>query len=136
MKVEKQVGWIKGLNGTGNVFELSHNGKYLLACIWQDNKFHFLDAGNLAAEVNQGKAALNEKRDYYMQESAIPINGDGSLPVSNPDGWPRLYQPTTGSSTDTAETQTDELNFPISISFTGSVKVKLEGLSQILKFVE
>ncbi|GGB98422.1 hypothetical protein [Dyadobacter sediminis] len=136
MKVEKQVGWIKGLNGIGNVFELSHNGKYLLACIWQDNKFHFLDAGSLIEEINQGTASLAEIRESYLHGSAVPINADGSLTVSNPDGWQRLYQPATGNSTEATENLADELNFPVSISFTGSVKVKLEGLSQILKFIE
>jgi len=133
MKVEKAVGWIQGLNGTGIVYELSHNGEYLLATIWQDGKFHFLDRGTLTEHIGQGKGALTDPRSSYLAANAIATGPDGTLEVSNPAGWQRLYIPPTGNG---PQPGTDELVFPVELSFTGSLKIKVAGLSEILKFVE
>lgn len=134
MKVEKPVGWIQGANGTGVVYEISHNGGYLLAAIWQDNKFHHMTLDSLAQHIAEGRGALTAPRTSYLPEGAFPVDSDGSLPVSNAEGWKRLYDaPTPGTGT---TTEPDELEIPVSVSFAGTLKLKMGGISALLKLFE
>ncbi|WP_353720182.1 hypothetical protein [Dyadobacter sp. 676] len=134
MKVEKAVGWVQGANGTGVVYEISHNGGYLLAVIWQDNKFHHLTLDFLAQHIAEAKGALTAPRTYYLPEGSFPVDADGTLPVSNPDGWKRLYETPTPASGTT--TEADELEIPVSVSFSGTLKLKMGGVSALLKLFE
>lgn len=134
MKVEKAVGWLQGLSGTGVVYEISHNGGFLLAVIWQDNKFHHVGMDWLNQHIAEGKAALTAPRESYLPDGSFPVDSDGTLPVLNPDGWKRLYEaPTPGSG---PATETDELEIPVSVSFSGTLKLKMGGISTLLKLFE
>lgn len=138
MKVEKAVGWILGQNGKGVTYELSHNGQYALANIWQDGKFHYLSIEAAREHVAIGKATLQD-RGSYLPESSLPKNADGSLKVDNPDGWERLYTESGNAGGDTNETGetviSDNLEFPFSVSFEGKVKINIAGLSKILNLL-
>jgi hypothetical protein len=134
MKVEKAVGWIHGANGTGVVYEVSHNSGYLLAVIWLDNKFHFMTLDSLAQHIAEGKGALTAPRASYLPEGAFPVDADGTLPVSNSEGWKRLYEATTPGTGTT--TESDELEIPVSVSFSGTLKLKMGGISALLKLFE
>lgn len=139
MKVEKAVGWILGQNGKGITYELSQNGQYALANIWQDGKFHYLSIEAANAHISAGKASLDNIRNSYLSESSLPKNADGSLKVDNPDGWERLYTESGNSGGDSEETGetviSDNLEFPFSVSFEGKVKINIAGLSKILNLL-
>jgi len=137
MKVEKQVGWLRGISGTGNIFELSHNGQYLLAMIWADGKFHYLDEPGLNKQLQEGSAAIDSRRVSYLTPGNFPQNQDGSLSVTNPDGWQRLYSsaPEEGSGEGSTGTA-DQIVIPVSISFSGEVKINLAGFGALLKLIE
>ena len=138
MKVEKAVGWIKGQNGTGVIYELSSNGGYALANIWQDGKFHYLSIDDAKAHIEIGKAQVNSARSSYQAESALPKNSDGSLKVDNPDGWDRLYTEPVNSGDQEQDQEiviSDNLEFPVSVKFEGVVKINIAGLSKILNLL-
>lgn len=138
MKVEKSVGWIKGQSGTGIIYELSSNGGYALANIWQDGKFHYLSIEEAKAHIAIDKAKLNDSRSSYLAESALPKNTDGSLKVDNPDGWDRLYTEPVYSGDQEQDQDiviSDTLEFPVSVKFEGSVKINIAGLSKILNLL-
>lgn len=135
MKVEKATGWIQGLNGKGVVYELSSNGNYCLATIWTDGKFHFLSYSDLQQHIQEGKGSITNPRSQYLAESDVKVPGDGSLEVSNPGGWSRLYDNGSGNDTENQSNE-DILAIPVSISFTGQITLRLGGLSKILNILQ
>lgn len=135
MKVEKIVGWLTGSAGTGNVFELSHNGGYLLAMIWQDGKFHYLGLADLNKQIAAKTAAVqvSAMRSGYLTE--FPQNADGSLPVENPDGWKRIFEPTTPGSGDGETVETKEI-LEIPFKIEGKITIDLGRLGEFLKLID
>ncbi|WP_439582964.1 hypothetical protein [Dyadobacter bucti] len=136
MKVEKQVGWLRGISGTGNIFELSYNGQYLLAMIWEDSKFHYLDEPGLNKQLQEGSAAIDSRRVAYLTPDQFPQNPDGSLTVTNPDGWQRLHGSASAGGGGQETTTTDQIVIPVSISFSGELKINLAGFGALLKLIE
>lgn len=133
MKVEKKVGWLKGGNGVGNVFELSHQGGHLLAMIWQDGNFHYLSVDDLKKQIQAGTAAVPELRETYLPAIGIPQLPDGSLTVENPSGWERLYTATVPGDEESTVTK-DEIVIPF--TFSGTLKIDVSGLAALIKLIE
>lgn len=134
MKVEKVVGWIQGRDGVGNVFEISNGGGFLLASIWSDGKFHYLDYNSMMQHVAENKAVLQSSGRQYQAGNFSP----DQITVSNPDGWKRLYAPDSeGQQPQETETETgDELVIPVKVEFTGQIKISMAGFSALLKLIE
>lgn len=136
MKVERIIGWLTGSAGTGNVFEISHEGGYLLAMIWQDGKFHQLSFDDLNKQLTEGTAAVAQSaiRDRYL--SNVPTDTNGSLNVENPNGWQRLFeskhQEQGGDEMATETKQVIELPF----KFEGKLTIDLSKLGEIIKLIE
>lgn len=136
MKVERIIGWLKGISGIGNVFEISHDAGYLLAMIWSDGKFHPLSFSDLNTQIAQGSAAVAQSaiRERYLP--VVPQNPDGSLTVENPDGWKRLYeatQPGNGSGEQPVETK-ETIEIPFKIE--GKISIDVSQLAALLKLIE
>lgn len=136
MKVERVIGWLKGISGIGNIFEVSHDQGYFLAMIWSDGKFHYLNIADLKKQIQEGTAAVapSAMRERYLP--VVPENDDGSLPVENPDGWQRLYTPSDqseGSGGEQVETrQTIELPF----KFEGKLTIDVSQLAELIKLID
>jgi hypothetical protein len=131
MKVERVVGWISGMNGTGNLFEITDNGKSYLAVIYQDGKFYPISKEEVQTHIAQGKGKLESSTIF--SNSNLPF-----FQVSNPAGWERLYRTVTSEPTvpeDPNDTETeisDTLEIPVSVSFEGKIKFNIGGFSKIL----
>jgi len=136
MKVEKIVGWLTGNAGTGNVFELSHNGGYLLAMIWQDGKFHYLSQQDLNKQVSQGTAGVQASAMRSQYLSNVPENADGSITVENPAGWQRLYQAPAGGNGGSSEGEEATETLEIPFKFDGKLTIDVSQLSALLNLID
>lgn len=140
MKVERVIGWLKGSNGTGNIFEVSHNGRELLAMIWQDGKFHYTAPGDVAKQVKEGTASItptpNWTNSTYLSESQVPANSDGTLSVENPSGWQRLYQPPTGGEGTGDETVETKEVIEIPFKIEGKISFDVSQFAALIKLIE
>jgi hypothetical protein len=143
MKVENVVGWYDGRDGRGNVFEVSTNGELILATIWGDGKFHRMLLSDILKQRGLQKAHLDWDEKRYAKDSSSFREVNGTLEVDNPAGWNRFYAaPAPGTETPGGETEDpvttteDELVFPFSFSFTGTMKINVGGISKLLKFIE
>jgi hypothetical protein len=138
MKVEKAVGWVAGLNGTGVVYEVSDNGKYILATIEADGTFRPISLTDVISHALAGKGQLLNPRPEYLA-----VNNYNVLPVENPQGWTRIFTPAT--TTDPAPVETEEpdetdeeeeISIPFSIQVNGTIKFSLGSLSSFFKLVD
>ncbi|HEV7378974.1 MAG TPA: hypothetical protein VGN64_04225 [Dyadobacter sp.] len=130
MKVIGIVGYIVGLNGTGNLFEVEDNGKTYLATIWADGKFHPISTESVKEHVAQGKGKLNSAKIFTNSNVDV-------LNVINPEGWKRIHQSTSESpeQPDNETEISDSLEFPFNISFDGKIKIDIGGVNKILKLL-
>jgi hypothetical protein len=123
----KKIGWLRGLNGVGVVYEIPVPGGYSLATIWEDSKFHTLKLEDFQNQVNKGTAVVTAGP---LQASYLNSDAVGSVDVA---GYARFYtqdQPETG--TVTSET----LEIPVKIAFEGVIKINLGGLTKLFEFLQ
>lgn len=123
MKVTRVVGWLKGQAGTGNIFEVSKDGGFILVMIWADGLFHAIDHSEVIEHQNKGLAALFDAQGFYLT-----VDNGSVVNVENPSGWERFYTEA-GQNSDSG----DEIRIPVLIQFSGELKINLAGLSKLIQ---
>lgn len=142
IKVIKAVGWIKGNNGTGVVYELEQDGVAFLANRVIENgvePWRYLSVGMLRDHVARDLGYFSNTRPDYLSENLVAKAANGDLNVQNPD-WPRIYNGTMPTEptepTPPGAVTEDTLSLPFSISLEGTVKIRLGGLSKIFELLQ